>query len=68
MVELLHSIFSTTEQESAIDNVEDADIYATYSSELKMLHSFSAQPDDAVLDSLMAKINLLTSKNKSCVS
>ncbi len=68
MGELLQTIFSTTEQLSVIDTIEDTDVYAEYASELKMLHSISAQPDDAVMDSLMAKINLLTIKNKSCVS
>ena len=65
---LLQSIFSTTEQPSLISKIEDADIYADYASELNMLHSISAQPEDAVVDSLLAKINLITAKNKSCVS
>lgn len=59
MAELLRSILSTTKEVPLSIDLEDADVYAEYASELKLLHSISAAPEDTVVDSLLAKINLL---------
>lgn len=68
MAELLRSILSTTKATPPLINIEDAEVYSEYAAELKLLHSISAPPEEEVVDSLLAKINLLTQKNKYCVS
>lgn len=64
---LVHStFFSTTEQQTI--KIEDTELYSEYSKELQLMHQLSLTPSEPVMESLMAKISLITNSTKSCVS